>query len=134
MIIANFVIVEVSHLPWSWSFGSHDFLRRCNTVGNISLVNLWVMESYSQRDQVESLHFISLRVVLCWVAGVTIDQFSLLDLNKTRILGYYGQGSKFFDREIFDGIGAKPGGAHIHSNPVKYFMLLRGCLCARTCW
>ena len=43
-----------------------------------------------------------------------IDQFSLLDLNKTRILGYYGQGSKFFDREILDGIGPKPGSAHIH--------------------
>jgi hypothetical protein len=36
-----------------------------------------------------------------------------LDLNKTRILGYYGQGSKFFDREILDGIVTKPGGAHI---------------------
>jgi hypothetical protein len=128
VIIANFVIVEVSHLPWSWSFGSHDFLRRCNTVGNISLVNLWVMESYSQRDQVESLHFISLRVVLCWVALVNIDQFSLLDLNKTRILGYYGQGSKFFDREILVST------ARLCPNPVKYFMLLRGCLCARTCW
>ena len=42
-------------------------------------------------------------------------QLSLLDLNKTRILGYYGQGSKFFDREILDGIVAKPGGAYIHS-------------------
>ena len=42
------------------------------------------------------------------------DQFSLLDLNKTRILGYYGQGTNFFDREILDGIGPKPGSAHIH--------------------
>ena len=42
-----------------------------------------------------------------------IEQFQNLDLNKTRILGYYGQGSKFFDREILDGIVAKPGGAHI---------------------
>ena len=45
----------------------------------------------------------------------TIDQFQNLDLNKTRILGYYGQGSKFFDREILDGIYPKPGGAYIHS-------------------
>ena len=44
-----------------------------------------------------------------------IEQFQNLDLNKTRILGYYGQGTKFFDREILDGIGAKPGGAYIHS-------------------
>ena len=46
----------------------------------------------------------------------SIDQFQNLenlDLNKTRILGYYGQGSKIFDREILDGIGPKPGGAHI---------------------
>jgi hypothetical protein len=35
--------------------------------------------------------------------------------------GILGQGSTFFVREILDGIGAKPGGAHIH-----YFMLLRG--------
>ena len=47
--------------------------------------------------------------------GTCIDQFSNLDLNKTKILGYYGQGSTFFDREILDGIGAKPGGAYIHS-------------------
>ena len=44
-----------------------------------------------------------------------IEQFQNLDLNKTRILGYYGQGTKFFDREILDGIVAKPGGAYIHS-------------------
>ena len=42
---------------------------------------------------------------------IHIEQFQNLDLNKTRILGYYGQGSKFFDREILDGIVAKPGGA-----------------------
>ena len=24
--------------------------------------------------------------------------------------------------------------ARLCNNPVKYFMLLRGCLCARTCW
>ena len=24
--------------------------------------------------------------------------------------------------------------ARLWANPVKYFMLLRGCLCARTCW
>ena len=47
--------------------------------------------------------------------GYSIEQFQNLDLNKTRILGYYGQGSKFFDREILDGIVAKPGGAYIHS-------------------
>ena len=28
--------------------------------------------------------------------------------------GILGQGSTFFVREIFDGIVAKPGGAHIH--------------------
>ena len=46
--------------------------------------------------------------------NMCIEQFQNLDLNKTRILGYYGQGSKFFDREILDGIYPKPGGAHIH--------------------
>ena len=45
----------------------------------------------------------------------SIEQFQNLDLNKTRILGYYGQGTNFFDREILDGIGAKPGGAYHHS-------------------
>ena len=30
-------------------------------------------------------------------------------------MGYYGQGTKFFDREILDGIVPKPGGAYIHS-------------------
>ncbi len=59
----------------------------------------------------------------------TIDQFQNLDLNKTRILGYYGQGTNFFDREIVD-----VSTARLWANPVKYFMLLRGCLCARTCW
>ena len=47
--------------------------------------------------------------------SVIIEQFQNLDLNKTRILGYYGQGSKFFDREILDGIYPKPGGAYHHS-------------------
>ena len=46
---------------------------------------------------------------LIWVMGpfalavttnIHVDQFQNLDLNKTRILGYYGQGSKFLDREI----------------------------------
>jgi hypothetical protein len=59
-----------------------------------------------------------------------IDQFSILDLNKTRILGYYCQGSTFFDREILVDVST----AGFCANPVKYFMLLRGCLCARTCW
>ena len=58
---------------------------------------------------------------------IFIDKFQNLDLNKTRILGYYGQGRKFFDREIVDVTTAR-----ICANPVKYFMLLRGCLCART--
>ena len=44
---------------------------------------------------------------------LNIDQFSNLEGIKSRILGYYGQGCKFFDREILDGIVAKPGGAHI---------------------
>ena len=46
----------------------------------------------------------------------------------------YGQGSKFFDREILDGIGTNVdvSTAGFCANPVKYFMLLRGCLCART--
>ena len=48
------------------------------------------------------------------VSRYHIDQFSILDLNKTRILGYYCQGSTFFDREILDGIGPKPGGVYIH--------------------
>jgi hypothetical protein len=46
------------------------------------------------------------------------------------IMASYRVGTNFFVREIFDGIVAKPGGDYIH----KYFMLLRGCLCARTCW
>ena len=53
--------------------------------------------------------------VPCGSFNINIGQFSNLDLNKTRILGYYGQGSTFFDREILDGIGTKPGGAYHHS-------------------
>ena len=54
-------------------------------------------------------------VTIEYYVNYCIDQFQNLDLNKTRILGYYGQGSKFFDREILDGICTKPGGAYIHS-------------------
>ena len=40
-----------------------------------------------------------------------MDQFSIFDLNKTRINQDSWILCKFFDREILDGIVAKPGGA-----------------------
>jgi hypothetical protein len=43
-----------------------------------------------------------------------------LDLNKTRILGYYRLGTNFFVREVVD-----EGTAAVWDNPIKYLMLLR---------
>ena len=44
-----------------------------------------------------------------------IDQFQNLECIAGRILGYFSQSPTFFVREIFDGIGAKPGGDYICS-------------------
>ena len=42
-------------------------------------------------------------------------------VSTSRILGYFSQSPTFFVREIFDGIGAKPGGEDIHAQSrVKY--------------
>ena len=75
------------------------------------------IESRHQKNtKTQTRHFTVIPVpVETYLYNNTIDQFSILDLNKTRILGYYGQGTNFFDREILDGIGTKPGGAYHHS-------------------
>ena len=44
-----------------------------------------------------------------------IDQFQNLECIAGRILGYFSQSPTFFVREIFDGIGAYPGGDYICS-------------------
>ena len=64
---------------------------------------------------VHTLHACILITHVC-TYYIHVEQFSNLDLNATRILGYM---SAFFVREILDGIYPKPGGAHItlHAAP-----------------
>ena len=47
-----------------------------------------------------------------YVVPIHVDQFQNLEGIAGRILGYFSQSPTFFVREILDGIGAQPGGAH----------------------
>ena len=54
--------------------------------------------------------------IMTWFLGKGIYRAILkLGSQCNQDSGILGQGSTFFVREILDGIGAKPGGGHIHS-------------------